>query len=107
MPRCLRLRPQINRLLWCIKDKEQEIDNLLRNVHGGASLTKQDKNAINQDLMELYRDGRGKLDDLLENFTKILSAVPLTVLLSGPVTVCSIHQTFTVYQDIQTSYKIS
>ena len=41
------LRPQINSLLWYIKDKEQEIENLLRDVHSGHSFSKEDENAIN------------------------------------------------------------
>ena len=72
MSKTEQLRPQINRLSWYIKDKEQEIVNLLRDGHSGGCFTKQDKNTINQDLMELYREVEGAntiLDDLLEDCT--------------------------------------
>ena len=56
MPKSEELRPQIYRLLQHIKFKEEEIDNLLRDAHCGHSFNKQDKNTINQDLMEFYTE---------------------------------------------------
>ena len=70
MSKTAELRPQFYRLLQYIKDKEDKIDNLLRDVHSGCSFSKQDKNTINQDLMELYTEVKYAnkiLDDLLED----------------------------------------
>ena len=61
-------RPQVNRPLCFIKDKEQQIENILRDNRLGVS--KVDKNAINDDLWELYREmerANKLLDDLLED----------------------------------------
>ena len=62
MSKTEQLRPEINRLLCFIKDKEQEIDNILWDNRLGVS--KVGKNTINKGLWELYRE--------VERVTKIL-----------------------------------
>ena len=45
---------QIYSLLRYIKDKETEIENSLEFVHRTHNFKKSEKNAVNQDLKELY-----------------------------------------------------
>ena len=53
MSKTEQLSPEINRWLHFMKDKEPETNNMLADAHH-IGHSKNDKNAMNEDLQELY-----------------------------------------------------